>query len=280
MAATPARHVSASDGVRLAVYEAGPAAAAIIVAIHGYPDTHAVWDGVSADLAARYRVVRYDVRGAGDSGRPKHRTGYRLTQLVADLATVLDAVSPAAPVHLLAHDRGSIQAWTALGDPRLAGRIASLTSISGPSLDYAAAWLRTGYRHPAATVRQLLDSWYLLAVRIPRLPEALIRSGRGRRLLPARGEAELVNGLELYRANLGQRRPGTPPRPIDVPVQVLAPRADRYVSVALQTQAPRPFVRNLEVRVLGGGHWIVSERPDVIARCTAEFVDRVAGPAG
>jgi pimeloyl-ACP methyl ester carboxylesterase len=274
MAEAPTRRVRASDGVPRAVYESGPAAAEVIVAVHGYPDTHAVWDGVSTDLAGRYRVVRYDVRGAGDSGRPAHRAGYRLTQLVADLAAVLDAVSPDAPVHLLAHDWGSIQAWAALDEPRLAGRIASLTSISGPSLDHARSWLRAGHRHPVATTRQLLDSWYLLAVRLPRVPEVLIRSGRGRRLLPARGQAELVNGLELYRANLG-RRHRTRPRPVGVPVQVLAPRADRYVSVALQTQAPRPFVRHLRVRVLGGGHWVVAERPDVIARCTAGFVERV-----
>lgn len=279
MTTTPTRWVRSSDGVRLAVHEAGPATAPVVVAVHGYPDTHTVWDGVSAELAARYRVVRYDVRGAGDSDRPGQRSGYRLSQLVADLAAVLDAVSPAAPVHLLAHDWGSIQAWAALADPRLTGRVASFTSISGPSLDHAAAWLRSGYRYPVATVRQLLDSWYLLAVRLPRLPEALIRSGRGRRLLPARAEAELVDGLELYRANLG-RRDRDRPRPIDVPVQVLAPRTDRYVSVALQTQAPRPFVRHLEVRVLAGGHWIVLERPDVVARCTAEFVDRVTTPAG
>lgn len=287
----PARHVTSSDGVQLAVYEAGPPDAPVIVAIHGYPDNHTVWDGVSAELAGTYRVVRYDVRGTGRSGQPTQRRAYRLPQLVDDLAAVLDACSPDGPVHLLAHDWGSIQAWEAVTSATLTGRIASLTSISGPSLDQVAAWMRSGLRHPRATVRQLLESWYVFAFQLPRAPEALMRGGRLDRLMAVgesfgrsslasgahaeRGEAERVNGIELYRANILDRLRRPRPASTDVPVQVLAPRADMYVSVAMQTQAPAPFARNLVTRVISGGHWVVVDRPDVVARCTREFVEHV-----
>ena len=294
---TPARHVTSTDGVQLAVYESGPEdpTAPVVVAVHGYPDNHTVWDGVVAELSDRYRVVTYDVRGTGESSKPAQRAAYRMPNLVDDLGAVLDAVSPDAPVHLLAHDWGSIQSWAAVTDDHFADRIATFTSISGPSLDHAAAWLRAGHRHPRAALRQLLDSWYIVAFQLPRAPEALMRSGRLDGLLaagealhrsalshhgrPQRGEAEKVNGLQLYRANMMSRLTRPQPRPTRIPVQVLAPRGDMFVSVPLQTQAPVPYATQLTTRVIAGGHWVVVDRPDVIARCVAEFAETASRAA-
>jgi len=101
------------------------------------------------------------VRGSGESDKPGRRDAYRLAQLVDDLGAVLDAVSPARPVHLLAHDWGSIQAWAGVCDLRFATRVSSYTSMSGPSLDHAGQWMREAGRHPGATARQLLDSYYI-----------------------------------------------------------------------------------------------------------------------
>src|SRR5690625_3001129 len=102
--------VRSADGTNLAVYEQGTGATTV-VCVHGYPDDHTVWDGVAAELARWYRVVTYDVRGAGSSDVPRTRDAYRLDRLEEDLTAVMDAVSPGEPVHLLAHDWGSIQAW-------------------------------------------------------------------------------------------------------------------------------------------------------------------------
>src|SRR5438445_2282808 len=135
---TSPRRVASADGVTLAVYESGNPNAPTVIAVHGYPDNHAVWDGVVELLADDYRVVTYDVRGSGESDKPGARSAYRMPRLVDDLAAVIDAVSPDAPVHLLAHDWGSIQAWPAITAENLADRIATFTSISGPSLDYSA----------------------------------------------------------------------------------------------------------------------------------------------
>ena len=95
--------------------------------------------------------------------------------------------------------------------------------------------------------------------------------------MPDRTDADKVNGLELYRANIGSRVARPAPETVDVPVQVLAPTHDVYVSAALQLQAPAPWVRRLHTRSLHGGHWVVSDRPDVIARCVTEMVDAVTG---
>ena len=62
------------DEVDLACHVCGPADAPVLVFVHGYPDNHRVWDRLVTELAAHYRCVRYDVRGAGESSRPTDTT--------------------------------------------------------------------------------------------------------------------------------------------------------------------------------------------------------------
>jgi len=200
---------------------------------------------------------------------------------------VLDAVAPDRPVHLLGHDWGSVQGWYFLTSPRLAGRIASFTSISGPSLDQVRPWLLAEFRagRPGRVLRQLAHSAYIPFFLLPLLPELGWRSGLVDRLLGHRPEragwrsrSDALHGLELYRANLlprGRRsRPasGGRSRHIDVPVQVLAPSGDRYVTPELQLSAPRGYVGRLSGRTMPGGHWLPVSRPELVAAAVTEFI--------
>jgi pimeloyl-ACP methyl ester carboxylesterase len=282
---TPSRHVRASDGLDLAVYEAGDPGATTIVAVHGYPDSAAVWEPVTELLRERFHVVSYDVRGAGQSGTPASRAGYRLDQLEADFSSVIDAVSPDRPVHLLAHDWGSIQGWQCVSSDRLQRRIASFTSISGPGLQHAARWLhsklRPSPRDLATLLRQLGRSYYLLLFQLPLLPEFAWRTGLLDRVLgkqpstAGRTLSDKINGLELYRANRRPAGAGSASRRIDIPVLVLAPTADPFVGLPLQTEAPEPYTSDLRIRSVAGGHWIMRRHPDVVAQACADLIDEV-----
>ena len=277
------RYVTATDGVRLRVYESGPPGGPTVVCVHGYPDDHTLWDGVTAELALRYHVVAYDVRGAGESGRPRGLQAYRLDQLLRDLAAVIDAVSPNGQVHLLAHDWGSVQAWDAVTGRLLLGRISSYTSISGPCLNHSDHWFRARVRRPTPRalrelISQLRSSWYIGLFRLPLLPELAWRTGLVQRVL-ARVEGagtpaavNGVNGLQLYRANLMGHLAALPPRTTDIPVQVLAPQRDPFISLSLQTDIGR-WVPNLAVRELPGGHWLPRTHPHTVARCASELID-------
>lgn len=275
-----ARTVRTPDGLDLAVHVTGPEAAPVVVAVHGYPDDHTVWDGVVPLLTDTFRVVTYDVRGAGASQVPADREGYRIERLAADLVAVLDAVAPDRPVHLLAHDWGSIQGWHAVTDPALRPRFASYTSISGPSLAHIGAFGRSARLRDR--LRQLRRSWYVGFFQLPVLPELVWRSGLAgglvarREGIPRPAARDAVRGLELYRANLGR---GDGERRTEVPVQVLAPTGDRYVTQALQANAER-FTDDFRFRRVAGGHWLPRSRPEVIARCVREQVDAVSAPAG
>ena len=279
--------VFATDGVTLRVYESGPIGAPTVICVHGYPDDHTVWDGVAAELAPRYRVVSYDVRGSGESGKPRRRPAYRLDQLALDLAAVVNAVSPARPVHLLAHDWGSVQTWHAVTGEWLRGRVASYTSISGPCLDHAGHWFRARLRRPTPRalrelLTQLTASWYIGFFQLPLLPELAWRTGLGQRALAALeptsapAVSDAVHGLQLYRANMLPRLARAGERTTDIPVQVLVPRRDPFLTVSLQTDAQR-WVRNLAVRVLPGGHWLPRTKPDVVARCVSELIEHTEG---
>lgn len=300
--------VTATDGVSLAVHryaELDPARPTVL-AIHGWPDNHHLWDGVAAEFArrypGRYNFVAYDVRGAGESSRPAKRSGYAFAQLVSDIGAVIDSLGDGR-VHVLAHDWGSIQAWAAVTDESVMGKVASFTSISGPHLRYAGRFLRSARtpRAAAQVARQLLGSVYIAFFLCPGVPELAFRSRigvkiheaverigrsstRSRRDAPPRSIADYVNGLGLYRANMPgpMLRPGPRLPHTTVPVQTLVPRRDLFVTPALQryTGAISAGARVIPIE---GGHWVVTSRPDVIARLTAEWVDRNAGgaaPAG
>jgi pimeloyl-ACP methyl ester carboxylesterase len=268
----------------------GPEHAPTVVLVHGYPDDGSMWDGVVAELAGRFRCVVYDVRGSGGSDKPRGRKSYLLDQLAQDLRAVIDEVAPEGKVHLLAHDWGSIQAWHAVTGEDLRGRIASFTSISGPSLDHAGAWfraqLRPSPRRVKNAVTQILHSGYIVFFQLPLLPELLWRTGIMRRLLktldpvaPIPKTSDGVSGLNLYRANMMTRLSRPAPRPADIPVQVLAPDGDAFVSTPLQTEI-EPWVPDLRIRRLVGTHWIARGKPRVIAAAAAELIDHVEDPGG
>jgi pimeloyl-ACP methyl ester carboxylesterase len=268
------RFVTSTDSVRLAVHESGSAEGPVVVAVHGFPDNHAVWDGVAAELGDRFRVVTYDVRGAGASDKPAGRAAYRIAQLGDDLAAVIDAVSPDGPVHLLGHDWGSMQLWEPLAEPRFAGRVATFTSVSGPSVDFVGAWMRDR-RHLGSTLRQLLASTYMVFFHLPRLPELVLRRAPVERVAGRafpRSSADKTNGIHLYRATVMRRVRRPRPVSVDLPVLVLAPADDPYSRLATATQAPVPYVADLTVEEIPGGHWVVAHDPGLVAERFRAFV--------
>ena len=273
MTAARERRVT-SDGVELAVREYGEPDRPTIVLVHGYPDTSSFWDGVAERLEPRYHVVTYDVRGAGASSTPRGPNAYSLEHLVADLGAVIDAVAVGKKIHLVGHDWGSIQGWEAVTTPRLEGRIASFTSISGPSLDHAGSWLRRKARAGrfGQLLRQFASSWYIAAFEIP---------GVGRLasiFAPRRGlDARTVrNGVGMYRQSMRSRLLNPRSRSTALPVQVIVPTRDPFVSPALldgiEHTAPDLWRRRVRA-----GHWVPRTHPDLVTRFVSEFVEHIEG---
>lgn len=297
----PQRYVRNGE-VEIAVYETGNRAGATVILVHGWPDTHHLWDEVAPLLADRFHVVSYDTRGHGRTSKPKGRRAFTLDKLVADFHAVADAVCPGRRVHVLAHDWGSVQLWEAVCEPGAEQRIASFTSVSGPNLDYLARWFRDGLTRPGArSVRaplgQLVASGYTFFFQIPVLPDLAFRlfatPERWKRFIEARDgtpperihlassmRRDMVHGLQIYRANILLRLRHPRERRTRVPVQLLVGLRDFAVRPAGYADYDR-WTDTLWRREIDAGHWSPFSHAQVIADATAEMIAAVdgAGPA-
>ncbi|WP_142281477.1 SDR family oxidoreductase [Mycobacterium kyorinense] len=296
--AAPRRFVDSADGVRLAVYEEGNADGPTVVLVHGWPDSHVLWDGVVPLLAERFRIVRYDNRGVGGSSAPKRVSAYTMARFADDFAAVVDACSPGQPVHVLAHDWGSVGVWEFLGRDGAGEKAASFTSVSGPSQDHLVDYILTGLRRPyrprsfVRALSQALRLSYMAVFSIPVLAPLVVRaalsSPRLRRALttgvPAaqvhhsdRLAADAARSLKTYRANYFRsfahhRRDHY----VDVPVQLVVNTEDRYVR-PYGYDATARWVPRLWRRDIKAGHWSPMSHPQVLAAAVHELADLTEG---
>ncbi|MFE0131662.1 SDR family oxidoreductase [Streptomyces sp. NPDC059037] len=282
-----------TGGVELCVAELGDPTQPTVLLVHGYPDSKEVWSEVAERLADRFHVVLYDVRGHGRSTAPKPlRGGFTLEKLTDDFLAVADAVSPDKPVHLVGHDWGSVQSWEFVTVRRTEGRIASFTSMSGPSLDHFGHWIKKRMSRPTPRkVGQLLGqgakSWYVYMLHTPVLPELAWRGPLGKQWpkilqrvekVPA-GDyptpslpSDAAHGAWLYRDNVRARlrRPRADAY-AHAPVQLITPSGDIFLSERLYDElelwAPQLVRRSLPAK-----HWVPRTRPDQLAGWISEFV--------
>ncbi|MBT2490479.1 SDR family oxidoreductase [Streptomyces sp. ISL-96] len=293
-----------TGGVELCVAELGDAARPTVLLVHGYPDSKEVWTEVAGRLAEHFHVVLYDVRGHGRSTAPKPlRGGFTLEKLTDDFLAVADAVSPDRPVHLVGHDWGSVQAWEFVTVKRTEGRIASFTSMSGPSLDHFGHWIKKRMARPtprraAQLLGQGAKSWYVYMLHTPVLPELAWRGPLGKRWPKILQRVEKVpagdyptaslpqdaaHGAWLYRDNVRARlrRPRADAY-AHAPVQLITPTGDIFLSERLYDDLGQ-WAPQLVRRSLPAKHWVLRTRPDQLAAWISEFVtgneDTAAGVA-
>jgi pimeloyl-ACP methyl ester carboxylesterase len=114
------------DGTRLRVCDRGSGARAFVL-VHGWKQSHRLWDPVVARLAPRHRVVAFDLRGLGESDKPNSR--YTFPELAGDLAFLLDRLE-LEDVTLVGWSMGCSVSLQLLEAP--APRIGRLVLVNGP----------------------------------------------------------------------------------------------------------------------------------------------------
>ncbi|GAB3208010.1 SDR family oxidoreductase [Nocardia tengchongensis] len=275
----------------IAVYEYGEPSAETVVLVHGWPDDNHLWDRVVPLLADRFHVVTYDTRGHGRSTRTERTEDFRLEHFAADFFAVADAVSPDAPVHILAHDWGSVQMWEAVCEPQAAGRVASFTSVSGPNLDHLGAWVRSRMSQGKVwgPFTQLLSSLYTGLFMTPGVPRVVLKPLGTEKMwsrfvglmnetspenikLGPEFRRDFFDGMRIYRANILQRLGDPRERRTEVPVQLVIARRDVAVRPAGYSDT-KEYAPNLYRREVGGGHWLPFSHPELLATSTIELID-------
>jgi haloacetate dehalogenase len=116
-----------SNGVTIhcAVAGSGPP----LLMLHGYPQTHAMWHRVAPELAQKYTVVCPDLRGYGDSSKPRglpDHSNYSKRAMADDMVGIMRALGHER-FHLVGHDRGARVAHRLARDH--GGQVQTLTVI-------------------------------------------------------------------------------------------------------------------------------------------------------
>jgi pimeloyl-ACP methyl ester carboxylesterase len=271
------RHRMVEAGrLRLHVAEAGEGEP--LVLLHGWPQHWYMWREVIPRLAPHARVICADLRGFGWSDVPAG--GYDKETMARDVVALLDSLG-LDRVRLAGHDWGGwIGFLLAMHHADRVERLLAL-NISPP-------W-------PGRDPRGLLSLWrlvYQLVLAAPWLgrgPATRAVAGRAlsdiRAPLSAAEKAAFMDRLEgprgrasqlLYRTfvlrefgpvSLGRHSPA------DLHVPTLLLFGDKDVAIPLSTvssQAARSEAIELEL-VPGAGHFIVDERPELVAERAREF---------
>lgn len=118
----------------------GAAGAPPLLLLHGFPQTHVMWQRVAQALAPHFQLVLPDLRGYGDSARPDggpDHAGYSKRAMAADLAALMHALGHKR-YFVCGHDRGGRVAHRlALDHPHAVARLAMIDIA--PTLDMYAA---------------------------------------------------------------------------------------------------------------------------------------------
>jgi NAD(P)-dependent dehydrogenase (short-subunit alcohol dehydrogenase family)/pimeloyl-ACP methyl ester carboxylesterase len=297
----PQQFVDSSDGVRIAVYEEGNSEGPTVVLVHGFPDSHVLWDGVVPLLAERFRIIRYDNRGVGMSSVPKPVSAYTMARFADDFAAVTGELSPGRPVHVLAHDWGSVGMWEYLKRSGASDRVASFTSVSGPSQEQLVDYIFSGLRRPwrprtfARAISQALRFSYMLLFSIPVLAPLFLRLTLS---IPALRRnavdnipvdqihhspnlaSDAAHSVKTYPANyfrsFSRNQRSHPIQLIDVPVQLIVNTQDKYVRPYGYDETAR-WVPRLWRRDIKAGHFSPMSHPQVMAAAVHDFADLAEG---
>ena len=153
-----------TSGATISLVHGGEGAPVLL--LHGYPETHAMWHKVAPRLARDYAVVCPDLRGYGDSSKPRglpDHSNYSKRAMAQDMVEAMDALGHES-FHVVGHDRGGRVAHRMARDHGNRVRTLTVLDISPTLRMYEATDLAfaRAYYH-----------WFFL-IQPPPLPETLL----------------------------------------------------------------------------------------------------------
>jgi pimeloyl-ACP methyl ester carboxylesterase len=264
-----------ANGLQFYVRDQGTGAPVIL--LHGFPDTGDLWRNQVPALAdAGFRTIVPDLRGRGRSARPTEVAAYKLTELVKDVAGILDSLQiPRA--HVVAHDWGAALAWGfAALMPARVDRLVALSvgapgAIAKPSLEaLQKGWYRMLIVHdPESEARLQRDDWFLLRALLDGAADTVAY------LETLSEPGALTAGLNWYRANLtpesvifgGRRLP-----PVQAPTLGIWSRGDRYLTEDAMLASEQCVAGAWRYAQFDGSHWIPIDQGERLNHLLLEFL--------
>jgi haloacetate dehalogenase len=159
-----------------------------VLLLHGYPQTHAMWHKVAPQLARDYSVVCPDLRGYGDSSKPKglaDHSNYSKRAMANDMVEVMRALGHAR-FHVVGHDRGGRVGHRLARDH--GSRVKTLTVLDiSPTLKM--------YRNTTMQFAKAYYHWFFLIQESP-IPERMLKGQAPFYLLKRLGRGK--SGLKYF----------------------------------------------------------------------------------
>ena len=245
------------DGVRVWYEERGRGAAVLLT--HGYGATSAMWEPQWDELAARFRLIVWDLRGHGRSDAPDDERRYSEEAAVGDMAAILDACGVARAV---------------IGGLSLGGYLSLAFHLAHPESTRALMLFDTGPGYRSEDGRR---RWNAMAEELARGVDERGLAALGGGAEVRRAEHRSIRGLALAaRGILAQRDarvieslPG-----IAVPALVLwGERDEAFVKPGEYMAAKIPGA--VRVVLPGAGHAANLDQPRAFNTAVASFVESV-----
>jgi len=272
--------------INLVMGGSGPA----VLLLHGYPETHAMWHRVAPALTRDYTVVCADLRGYGDSSKPKglpDHSNYSKRAMAKDMAEVMTRLGH-RKFHVVGHDRGARVAHRLARDH--GSRVRSLTVLDiSPTLKM--------YRRTDKAFATAYYHWFFLIQPSP-LPETLLarqvphyiigRIGRGpggikvfdknalKQYVRAFRDPACIHGTcEDYRAAAGidlEHDKQDLKKKLRMPVMVLWGKKGVIEMMFNPLSDWREVAIDVRGRALDCGHFLPEEKPDDVLREVRSFL--------
>lgn len=288
------RYIEA-NGIRFHTVTAGRGSGKkLMLLVHGFPELWYSWRWQLEAFKEDYEVVAFDLRGYGQTEKPKGKDNYRIDRLANDIASLVTALGHESCT-LVAHDWGGVISW--LTAHAYGSLIDKLVVICAP--------------HPKCEydLDQYKRSWYILAFQAPLLPEVMLtandcealdagaRTGSAAMKTDGAITAHEVErykqafqqpyaataALNYYRAyvDVVTTRPSPAfhrmvqdPEKLKIPTLLIWGGDDAALGPQLAHQVPQ-FVEDVEVHILDRcSHWAQQDRPSEVNTIIKKFLSK------
>lgn len=270
-----------SNGVNLHYVTQGTGP--LMLMLHGFPEFWYSWRHQIPEFAKNYKVVALDLRGYNESDKPQQLSAYEMSELIQDIAGVIQGLGYDRCV-LVGHDWGGAIAWNfAYAYPEMVERLIVL-NIPHPAK----------FAQGLQTPQQLLRSSYAFFFQLPVLPE-LVLQAFDYRLISTAFTQMAVNKSAITPADLEAYKDAAAKRGalsamlnyyrtafttfneqdwslLDVPTLMIWGEEDTALGKEL-TYGTDEYVRDFQIRYIPNcSHWVQQEQPELVNQFMREFL--------
>ncbi|KAI8771553.1 epoxide hydrolase 1 [Biomphalaria glabrata] len=283
------------DNVVIHYVVSGPEDKPLMLFVHGFPEFWYSWRHQIREFQKDFRVVAIDMRGYGESSKPKGMDEYCLKKLLGDVKQVIFGMGYSKCI-LVGHDWGGAVCW-AFGRlfPEMVEKLIIMNAPPAPVMQKV-------FRK---SKKQLQMSWYIFFFQLPYLPELLVRLNSfvffdnvfgnkyiGRLGFPKAFENPLsqediaaykytfsdVEGvtapINYYRARL---RSAVGQVDYDmafaIPVLVVWGVKDVALSLTIVEDIEKEFPNITVRRIEDAGHFVQMDRPDLVNKAIRDWLN-------